>query len=77
MKKIKPFSQKEKTMMWITVLWFVFFAGPGAVLFSTTKFILGLPALWTFSLVAWFISIYLVYWWGYKARVTNVSDYED
>lgn len=75
--KTKPLSQKEKIMLWITIAWAIIFSGPGALVFSSTKSICGLPSLWTFSLVAWFISIYLVYWWGYKARITNVSDYED
>jgi hypothetical protein len=68
---------KDKKMIWLTVAWLVFFGGPGALLFNTPNYILGLPALWTFSIVAWLIGIFLVWWFGYKSAISNVADYED
>lgn len=68
---------KDKRMLWVLVAWIVFFGGPGALLFNTPDYILGLPALWTFSIVAWLIGIFLNWWFGYKATITNVADYKD
>ena len=66
----------------LTLIWAFFALGPGAILgndffshpvFSETEATLGVPSLWVWQILFWFVGVLLVWWLAYGGRLSVVE----
>jgi len=66
----------------ITLVWFFFGIGPGAVIGNTifgdpndaTSWIFGMPSIWTWQLLWWAIGVFMMWFLAYKMGMSTVPD---
>ncbi|MDH3609526.1 MAG: sodium:solute symporter family protein, partial [Gammaproteobacteria bacterium] len=77
--------QKLKPIAWIiTLVWFFFGIGPGAVIGNTifgnpndvTTWIFGMPSIWAWQLLWWAIGVFMMWFLAYKMGMSTVPDKE-
>lgn len=66
----------------LTLVWVFFALGPGAILgndffsrpmFSDADATLGVPSLWVWQILSWFVGVLLVWWLAYGGRLSVVD----
>ena len=72
------------TAKWsLTLIWSFLALGPGAVLgnsffskpiFTEGEATLGVPSLWVWQVVFWFLGVLLVWWLAYRARMSIIEN---
>jgi solute:Na+ symporter, SSS family len=72
------------TAKWsLTLIWSFLALGPGAILgnsffskpiFSEGEATLGVPSLWVWQIVFWFLGVLLVWWLAYRARMSIIQN---
>ncbi len=77
--------QKLKPIAWIiTLVWFFFGIGPGAVIGNTifgnpndaTTWIFGMPSIWAWQLLWWALGVFMMWFLAYKMGMSTVPDTE-
>ncbi len=77
--------QKLKPIAWIiTLVWFFFGIGPGAVIGNTifgnpndaTTWIFGMPSIWAWQLLWWALGVFMMWFLAYKMGMSTVPDKE-
>ncbi|NNC67567.1 MAG: hypothetical protein HKN83_06010 [Gammaproteobacteria bacterium] len=75
--------QKLKPIAWIiTLVWFFFGIGPGAVIGNTifgnpndaTTWIFGMPSIWAWQLLWWALGVFMMWFLAYKMGMSTVPD---
>ncbi len=75
--------QSLKPIAWIiTLAWFFFGVGPGAVIGNTifgnpndaTTWIFGMPSIWAWQLLWWAIGVFMMWFLAYKMGMSTVPD---
>ena len=81
-----PDSKKKliPTAWIITLLWFFFGIGPGAVIGNTifgnpidaSTWIFGIPSIWAWQILFWIIGVYMMWMLAYKMELSTPSSKE-
>jgi len=81
-----PASKKKlvPTAWIITLVWFFFGIGPGAVIGNTifgnptdaTSWIFGIPSIWAWQLLWWALGVFMMWFLAYKMGMSTVPDTE-
>jgi Na+/proline symporter len=76
-------SPSLRTAKWsLALIWAFLALGPGAILgnsffsspvFTEGKISLGVPSLWVWQIVFWFIGVLLVWWLAYRGRMSIID----
>ncbi|WP_456433892.1 sodium:solute symporter family protein [Thermosulfuriphilus sp.] len=78
---------KKKLVPWawaITLIWFFFAIGPGAVLSNTifgnpkdmTTWIFGIPSIWAWQIIWWALGVFMMWFLAYKMEMSTMPDKE-
>ena len=69
----------------ITLTWFFFGIGPGAVIGNTifgnptdptTWFVFGMPSIWAWQVIWWLLGVFMMWFLAYKMELSTVPDVE-
>ncbi len=68
----------------ITLVWFFFAVGPGAVIGNTLfgnpddpgTWLFGIPSIWTWQLLWWAMGVFMIWWLAYRMELSTVPDKE-
>jgi Na+/proline symporter len=72
-----------KTPAWIlTIVWFIFAIGPGAVIGNTifgnpldsTTWMFGMPSIWTWQIIWWALGVAMMWFLAYKMQMSTMSE---
>ncbi len=69
-------AAKKRLVGWawaITVFWFIFGIGPGAVIGNT---IFGMPSIWAWHILFWALGVFMMWFLAYKMQFSTVPDTE-
>jgi len=78
-----PDKQGFKTTAWIlTIVWFIFAIGPGAVIGNTifgnpndaTTWMFGMPSIWVWQIIWWFLGVCMMYMLAYHMQMSTMPD---
>ena len=76
-------KQGLKPMAWIiTIVWFIFAIGPGAVIGNTifgnpndaTTWIFGMPSIWVWQIIWWALGVFMMWMLAYKLEMSTMPD---
>ncbi len=82
---LAPDKKKLKPIAWIiTLAWFFFGIGPGAVIGNTifgnpndaTTWALGMPSIWIWHIIFWAIGVFMMWFLAYKMEMSTVPETE-
>lgn len=77
--------QGMKPFAWlVTIVWFVFAIGPGAVIGNTifgnpndaATWIFGVPSIWAWQMIWWALGVYMMWLLAYKMKMSTISEME-
>ena len=77
--------RRLKPIAWIiTLTWFCFAIGPGAVIGNTifgdpndsTTWVFGMPSIWAWQLLWWALGVFMMWFLAYKMGMSTVPDKE-
>ena len=77
--------QGLKPVAWlVTIVWFVFAIGPGAVIGNTifgnpndaTTWIFGVPSIWAWQMIWWALGVFMMWLLAYKMKLSTISEME-
>jgi len=81
-----PDSKKGlKPVAWaVTIVWFIFAIGPGAVIGNTifgnpndaTTWTFGMPSIWAWQILWWALGVFMMWFLAYKMEMSTVPDRE-
>ena len=68
----------------LTLAWFFFGIGPGAVIGNTvfgdpndpTTWLFGIPSIWTWQLLFWALGVFMMWFLAYKLEMSTVPEKE-
>jgi solute:Na+ symporter, SSS family len=81
--KLGPAKQGLKPMAWIvTIIWFIFAIGPGAVVGNTifgnpndaTTWVFGMPSIWAWQIIWWFLGVCMMWLLAYKMEMSTMPE---
>ena len=79
-------SEEKKTLVplaWlITLAWFFFGIGPGAVIGNTVfgdpnnpeTWLFGIPSIWTWQILFWILGVFMMWFLAYKMEMSTVPE---
>ncbi|MDH3791248.1 MAG: hypothetical protein OES41_05855, partial [Rhodospirillales bacterium] len=77
--------QGLKPVAWaITIVWFIFAIGPGAVIGNTifgnpndqATWVFGMPSIWAWQIIWWALGVGMMWFLAYKMEMSTVPDKE-
>jgi Na+/proline symporter len=80
---VKPENQGLKPLAWIvTIVWFIFAIGPGAVIGNTifgnpndaTTWVFGMPSIWVWQIIWWFLGVCMMWLLAYKMGMSTMPE---
>jgi hypothetical protein len=76
-------KQGLKPIAWIvTIVWFIFAIGPGAVIGNTifgnpndaTTWMFGMPSIWVWQIIWWALGVFMMWLLAYKLEMSTMPD---
>jgi SSS family solute:Na+ symporter len=80
---LPPSLQGFKPVAWIlTLIWFVFAIGPGAVVGNTifgnpndaSTWVFGMPSIWAWQIIWWALGVAMIWMLAYKMKMSTIPD---
>ncbi len=82
---LSPEKKRLVPLAWaITLIWFFFAIGPGAVLSNTifgnpkdmSTWIFGMPSIWAWQIIWWALGVFMMWFLAYKMEMSTMPDKE-
>ncbi len=82
---LPPHKKKLVPLAWaITLVWFFFAIGPGAVLGNTifgdpkdmSTWVFGMPSIWAWQIIWWALGVFMMWFLAYKMEMSTMPDKE-
>lgn len=82
---LRASKQSLKPIGWaLTLAWFFFGIGPGAVIGNTifgnptdaSTWLFGMPSIWTWQIIFWALGVFMMWFLAYKLEMSTVTDQE-
>jgi Na+/proline symporter len=80
---VSPSKAGLKPLAWIiTIVWFIFAIGPGAVIGNTifgnpndaTTWMFGMPSIWAWQIIWWFLGVCMMWFLAYKMEMSTMPE---